>query len=236
MTSNERNDTYYRAVEEEFVRRRGAAMLLSPRDWGLIGEWKDAGIPLRVVLQAIDNIFDGFERRSPAGRRINSLSYCRQEVLALHDIYRTLHAVDAGRPREGEEATGLRAAARHLGRLLRRVRASMAGASETRRDLLVACLARVASDLRLLRREIKTGVLDPQLLEERLRRFDEELLGAARASLSEAERSALEDAAGKTLGPAGDRMTPTARDGTRHALLARLLRDATALPRLTLFD
>src|SRR4029077_10459400 len=62
MRSGEAGDEYFRAVEEEFVRRRGAAMLLSPRDWSLIGEWQEAGVPLRVVLQAINNIFDAFER------------------------------------------------------------------------------------------------------------------------------------------------------------------------------
>ncbi len=54
---------YYRAVEEEFLRRRGAPLLLSPRDWALIGDWQAAGIPLRIVLQGIANVFDAFERR-----------------------------------------------------------------------------------------------------------------------------------------------------------------------------
>src|SRR5205809_13693 len=49
MTSQHENAAYYRAVEEAFVRRRGAAMLLSPRDWSLIGEWIDVGVPLRVA-------------------------------------------------------------------------------------------------------------------------------------------------------------------------------------------
>jgi hypothetical protein len=236
MTSRKAEDEYYRAVEETFVRRRGAAMLLSPRDWNLIGEWKDAGIPLRVVLQAIDNIFEGFGRRAPTGRRINSLSYCRQEVLALHEVYQGLHAVEAGRPLSAEAAAGVAAAARHLGRLARRVRAAMAGASEAGRDRLVGCLARVAADLKNLRKEIKGGVWDPHLLEQRLRRFDEDLVAASRESLSKSEIDALEGAAELALGRAGDRMTPEAREGTRLTALAALLRQATGIPRLTLFD
>jgi hypothetical protein len=236
MKSGEPGDPYYRAVEEEFVRRRGAAMLLSPRDWSLIGEWKEAGVPLRVVLQAIDNIFDAFERRAPRGRRINSLSYCRQEVLALDELYRTLHAVEAGRPRAPEDAAAVAAAAGHLGRLGRRVRAAMAPASQAGRDPLVASLARVAAELKGLRREIKSGVLAPHLLEERLRQFDEELLAALRASLRPEEMSPLEEAAHRALGRAAERMTREARDRTRRARLARLLRESAALPRLTLFD
>jgi hypothetical protein len=236
MTGDNAADPYYQAIEEQFVRRRGAAMILSPRDWNLIGEWKDEGIPLRIVLQAIDNIFDAFTRRAPAGRRINSLSYCRQEVLALHDLYRALHAADAGRPGTTDTGQGRTAAALHLGRLARRVRAAMALASQAGRDPLVASLARVAAELKQLRREIKNGVLDPSGLEDRLRQFDDELLSAARHSIPEEDRASLERAADRALGTHGDRMTPAAREKTRRALLASLVREAASLPRLTLFD
>ena len=154
MSPGEAADEYYSAIEEQFVRRRGAAMLLSPRDWALIGEWKEAGVRLQVVLQGIDNVFDSFERRGPAGRRINSLSYCRQEVRMLHEIYLSLHAVEAGRPSPGgTDVTGAAAMARHVGRLHRRVRLSMAAASLARRDLLVGRLALIAAELKRLRQE-----------------------------------------------------------------------------------
>jgi hypothetical protein len=236
MTSREGEDEYYRAVEEAFVRRRGAAMLLSPRDWSLIGEWKEAGIPLRVVLQGIDNIFDAFERRAPAGRRINSLSYCRQEVLALHELYHVLHAAEAGRPTSVARTAGGGAAVRHLGRLARRVREAMAVASEAGRDRLVGCLAEVAAELKHLRKDIKGGISDPHALEERLRRFDDNLLAATRDALAGSELAGLERAADLALGRAGDRMTPEARERTRRTALAALLRRAVGLPRLTLFD
>ncbi len=237
MSPGETADEYFRAIEQEFVSRRGAAMLLSPRDWALIGEWKEAGVPLHVVLQGIHNVFDSFEQRAPAGRRINSLSYCRQEVLGLHEIYRTLHAVEAGRPAPGAaDAAGAAAMARHVGRLHRRVRLSMAVASLAGRDLLVGGLARIAAELKRLRREIKEGAFDPTELEEGLRRFDNEMLEAARASLEPVALAGLEAAAGEALAAAAGRMTPEARESTRKARLARLLRELCALPRLTLFD
>jgi len=236
MKSGEPDDAYFRAVEEEFARRRGASMILSPRDWALIGEWKEAAVPLRVVLQAINNVFDAFARRTPAGRRINSLSYCKQEVVALHDLYRTLHAVEAGRPGGPDDSSGISAAVRHLGRLARRVRVSMALASESGRDPLVACLARAAAEMKHLRREIKGGTLGPHFLEERLRRLDEELLDAARASLPAGEAATIDSAADRALGRAAARMSPEARERTRRAHQARLLRESAGLPRLTLFD
>src|SRR5262245_21904579 len=236
MTPREAGDAYYRAVEEEFVRRRGAAMLLSPRDWNLIGEWKEAGVPLRVVLQGIGNVFDAFERRAPAGRMINSLSYCKQEVLSLYDLYRSLRAVEAGRPQAPDEAAGRSAAVRHLGRLARQIRVSMTGASESRRDRLVASLARAAAELKLVRKEIRGGLLDPRALEDRLRALDVELLEVVRASLPAEEVARLKETAARTLGPSGGRMRAEARERTRHAQEERRLRDAAGLPRLTLFD
>lgn len=230
-------EAYYRAIEEEFVRRRKAAMILSPRDWVLIGEWRDAGIPLRTVLQGIANVFDAFESRPhPPARRINSLSYCRQEILSLHHLYRGLLAIEAGRPAADDTAAPAAAAARHLGRLVRRVRMAMATASEARLDPLVAALALAASDLGRLRKEVKGGAFDPRRLEEELRRIEEAALEAARRSLGEEEVRALEASAARDLEAERARMTPEGFSGTLRAHVARALRGRCRLPRISLFD
>jgi hypothetical protein len=237
MTGSADPDAYYRAVEEEFQRRRGAPMILSPRDWALIGEWREAGIPLRVVLQGIANVYESFERRAPAGRRINSLAYCRQEVLALHDLDRTLHATEAGRPAPASgSGQGPPAVLRHLGRLVRRVREAMAAASASRHDALVAALARVAAELRTMRAAARRGPFDPHRLDEDLQRLDRSLLLAARGALSAGDLRDLEESAGRELEGPRERMTAGAYATTRQALVARLLRQSCQLPRLTLFD
>ncbi len=73
---------YFTEIEEHFQRRRGALALLSPLDWALMEIWKDAGIPLEAVIRGIDAAFDKWERRPKRTRKINSLAYCAQEVLA----------------------------------------------------------------------------------------------------------------------------------------------------------
>ena len=72
---------YFTEIEEQFQRRRGGILLLSTLDWALIETWKDAGIPLEAVLRGIDGAFDAYEKR-PTTRKVNSLAYCAQEVLA----------------------------------------------------------------------------------------------------------------------------------------------------------
>src|SRR5215470_8213191 len=73
---------YFTEIEEHFQRRRGGILLLSTLDWALIETWKDAGIPLEAVLRGIDAAFDRYDQRPSKSKKINSLAYCSQEVLA----------------------------------------------------------------------------------------------------------------------------------------------------------
>ena len=73
---------YFTEIEEQFQRRRGGILLLSTLDWALIETWKDAGIPLEAALRGIDAAFDRHEQRPSKSRKVNSLAYCSQEVLA----------------------------------------------------------------------------------------------------------------------------------------------------------
>ncbi|MFN6963715.1 MAG: hypothetical protein ACK4S4_08110 [Pyrinomonadaceae bacterium] len=52
-------------------------------DWALIEGWRERGIPLHIVLRAIESVFDQWERQpNPQVRTIKSLFYCREEVEA----------------------------------------------------------------------------------------------------------------------------------------------------------
>src|SRR3989442_11894211 len=73
---------YFTEIEEHFQRRRGGSLLLSTLDWALIETWKDAGIPLEAVLRGVDTAFDRYEQRVSKTKKVNSLAYCAQEVLA----------------------------------------------------------------------------------------------------------------------------------------------------------
>jgi hypothetical protein len=73
---------YFTEIEEHFQRRRGGILLLSTLDWALIETWKDAGIPLEAALRGIDAAFDRYDQRPSKSKKVNSLAYCAQEVLA----------------------------------------------------------------------------------------------------------------------------------------------------------
>src|SRR5512142_595642 len=74
--------TYFSDIEEHFCQRRATVLLCSTLDWALMETWKDAGIPLEAVLRGIDAAFDRYDARPSKTRKVNSLAYCAQEVLA----------------------------------------------------------------------------------------------------------------------------------------------------------
>ena len=73
---------YFTEIEEHYLRRRGGGLLLSTLDWALIETWKDAGIPLEAALRGIDEAFDRYDQRPSKTKKVNSLAYCSQLVLA----------------------------------------------------------------------------------------------------------------------------------------------------------
>ena len=98
---------YFTEIEEHFQRRRGTGLLLSTLDWALIETWKDAGIPLEAALRGIDSTFDAYERRPSKTRKVNSLAYCSQEVLAAAE---DMKEAAVGASRHKAETPGLESA------------------------------------------------------------------------------------------------------------------------------
>ena len=56
--------------------------MLSTLDWALIETWKSAGVPLAAVLRGVDDAFDKYDLRPSKSKKVNSLAYCSQAVLA----------------------------------------------------------------------------------------------------------------------------------------------------------
>src|SRR5262249_41735849 len=95
---------YFTEVEEEFVRRRGKPLLISPMDWALIESWKNAGIPLQIVLRGINEAFDSYDAKGRHIRKVNSLLYCEQSVEGAFADYK-LSQVGGEQPATEQPAT-----------------------------------------------------------------------------------------------------------------------------------
>jgi hypothetical protein len=210
---------FYAAVEAAFIRRRGTPFLLSPRDFGLVKEWRALGVPLEAVEQGIDDAFSRRVERGATGR-INSLAYCRDAVLVAWER-RAATAVGRGAGRDGEEI--------RVGPALEALEASLAAARTRRPDLSAPLESALRSLTRL--RSAGGGAGD---VEASLARLDRRLAGALIDALPEPERAAIAEDAEARLTAARARMDDAAALRTLHALERRLLRERLDLPRLTL--
>jgi len=80
--------SYYQAVEEFFVSRRGDPLFLASADWILVHRWHSQGLPLRVVLRGIADALDSHAHSWSRGRKVGSLRYCAAEVDAACQRWR----------------------------------------------------------------------------------------------------------------------------------------------------
>jgi len=178
-------EDYFTEIEAHFAMRRGTRFILSTKDWALMKEWKEAGVPLPVVIEAIDSVF---EKNETSGRRktINSLSYCRHAVKDLWSDRRELYAGEAGGVPEAETAQLLAALAAELEPVsplfARRVAELAAEKSvprieerliELERELIADLLAS-APDADAIRAEVARAIGDTSKLNEKTRARTEE--------------------------------------------------------------
>ena len=97
---------YFLEIEAHFAQRRGTPFVLNAKDWVLMKSWSDDGIPLPVVIEAIDSVFDKQEAKK---RKVNGLAYCKHAVKELWDERREL--LIGGQENSPEEEVAPRLAA-----------------------------------------------------------------------------------------------------------------------------
>ena len=248
---------YFTEVEDVFIRRRGKHLLLSPMDWALIESWKEMGVPLHVALRGIEKAFDSHESR-PRKRSVKSLMYCQEEVAAQFaewlesqtGAHREATAATDAAPAagpvapEGDSADGGRGLpfpraviAAHLADC----RAELGRALEKRRtlgpeDAFCEALARAAARLEELAADFgRAARPDAELLEGSLTDLESLINRALRASLAPEALDAARAGAEEQLRPYRARMERATYEQTLDNLLAKSLREAAGVPRLSLF-
>jgi hypothetical protein len=192
------SDDYYLEIEAHFAFRRSTPFILSGKDWALMQRWRGEGIPLSIVIEAIDSVF---EKNETSGRRkvISSLSYCRHAVKELWDARRDLYVGGSDTTPEASPEVRLEELANRLEEpFASRVRDLARERSvpkiehqlmEIERELIDSLIA--SQDMVALRREIATSLgdakLDPKIRarteEANLRRLVRERFNLPRLTL-----------------------------------------------------
>jgi len=231
---------YFTEIEERYQKRRGTGLLLSTIDWALIETWKDAGLPLEAVLRGIDETFDKYDRRPAKAKKINSLAYCAQEVLAAAEDMK--EAAVGAQPKERSDdkpESGLSAAEianfmRKNAEKLRQIGVtSQSGASAQIHSAADA----VAGSLTALAAELEGASSLPKLedLERRLTIMEEKLLAALTMAAPEAELVALRTEADREIAPYRSKMPAAQIVQLQKQFIHKRMLEKATIPRLSLF-
>lgn len=221
---------YFTEIEEHFQRRRGGGLLLSTLDWALIETWKDAGIPLEAVLRGVDAAFDRYEKR-PSQRKINSLAYCVQEVLATaEDMKEAAVGVSSSQGRAGFQP-------REIVAFLRQKADQILSAQlPERAGVSVPSVAReAAARLRELASEMEGKPARLEDVERRLTVMEERQFAALLAATPEEEIVAVRAEADRELAPYRRKMPAAQIDQLQKQYIHKRLLEKYGLPRLSLF-
>lgn len=222
---------YFTEIEERYQKRRGAGLLLSTLDWALIETWKDAGIPLEAVLAGIDVTFDKYDRRPAKTRKVNSLAYCSQEVLAAAEDMK--EAAVGTESQRSDVAAGLSAdeiAAFFLSNAAKLQQAQVPDAAKKVASEAAATLADLAATLRNA-----PGPPRWEELERHLTVLEEKLLAALTMSASEADLVGLNAEADREIGPYRSKMPSFQIEQLKKQFVHKRLLEKATMPRLSLF-
>ena len=241
---------YFTEVEEEFVRRRGKPLLVSPMDWALIESWKNAGIPLHIVLRAINSAFDAYDARPRKYRKVNSVFYCQQEVESSFADYRL---AQVGSPAEDEKEKPGRKKSKEaqaeaveafpkpvlldfLARSDSELKAAAALAESAARKEIESAIERARARLIEIAREVEISTqVNAEAIERDLDAIDRMILHAAIKSVGEEGVESIRRDAETQLQPYRKKMDKAIYQQTVQNFVSRRLRETNNVPRLSLF-
>jgi hypothetical protein len=228
---------YFTEIEERYLQRRGGGLLLSTLDWALIETWKDAGIPLEAALRGIDSAFDRYDQRPSKTRKVNSLTYCAQEVLAAAEDMKEAavgaamsETSDKPHSRQGFEPEVVEAFLRRNADSLETTKTAY-GSDATRSFILEATktLRQLADDVKK-----KTGSRLEDL-ERRLTVLEEKLFAILLTSTPDEEIVTIRAEADRDLAPYRRKMSAVQIDQLQKQYVHKRLLEKYKLPRLSLF-
>ena len=228
---------YFTEIEDRFLRRRGGGLLLSTLDWALIETWKEAGIPLQAVLRGIDEAFDRYDQRPSKTKKVNSLAYCSQLVLAAaEDMKEAAVGAEAATPAKPKAGQGFEPEV--VASFLRGNADALESAKLPQGSGVSAnsVALEAARTLRQLAEEIeKKPTARLEDLERRLTVIEEKLFAVLLASTADEEIVKVRTEADRDLAPYRRKMSAPQIDQLQKQYVHKRLLEKYSLPRLSLF-
>jgi hypothetical protein len=211
-------------------------------DWALIEGWKERGVPLHVVVRAIEHAFDSYESKKQK-RTVKTLLYCQEEVEAQYAEW--LQSRVGSNEEQTAESTQTddskspfpRAAVlAHLARSLDTLTKLSAARPPVEGDDLSEALARGVTLLSEIKDDYASAAQpDARKLEESLTGIERLLDDAIARALPASELESVNAEIDSQMKPYKRHMDKAAFAQTRDNLLRKRLREHSGVPRLSLF-
>ena len=216
---------YFTEIEETFVRRRGKHLLLSPIDWAMIEGWQQRGIPLHIVIRAIEGVFDGYDK-NPGPRSIKGLLYCREEVEAQFQEWTAMQAgKGAAGSNDGSPEFSAERIVEHIDTVIEQLDQSQN--QELREDI-----DRAISRLKQLAIDYSNDI---ETADHALSDIESFLEHALLTRIDPVRLTSIETEIASQLRPYKSQMEPEAYNQTFRVMKLKRLRDEEGIPRLSLF-
>jgi len=215
--------SYYQEVESYFVSRRGSPLFITPDEWDLVFRWEQMGVPLDVVKEGIDRVFE----RPKSLLKPRRLGYCRQTVEAAFRRFRESsfgsRAVGTAKEDAGAEA--------HLLSMSSALRELAALWSEKEKELSLF-LERASDAVRSLSARVDEA---PGEVERELQELGGKLVVELESVAGDSAREELRREAESSLESYRDRMPEKIYMAALESGYRRRLRRKLGLPTLSLY-
>jgi hypothetical protein len=209
-------------VQAYFLAFRGDGVSLSPLDMQLLSDWRDQGIPHRVICRAIRKAAEAVHYHERKGAGLRTLRSCR---LHVEREFRRFQGLSVGRAKPAPSGGPLVVPEAFAQKRFRKARAALEkalgkGGEAAHQGAVRAALAALGAE----------APTDPQAVARRIARADEAQALAFARALPFADRRALVREVRQLAGPRPERGSARAR---RDALRAHLVVLARGRGKLT---
>lgn len=213
------------------MRRRGKHLMLGVLDWSLMENWQQKEIPLKIVLNGINNVFDNVLASAKEPAKIKSLSFCKEEVETLFSEWRALQIGKNSDEKSGTEAHQVDTELKVEDRL-RQIAAEFTKACIGKDEELARSFNAVVNQLNALCEETHSREEVIVRLEELESELGKEIVNSADSNL----KMKVELETKKQIEALGANLDPNAYASAFQKMLLKNFRNELGVPRLSYYN
>lgn len=228
--------SYFDAISDVFIARRGKGLILNSHDWQLMEDWQDSGIPLHVVCGTINQVFDQ-QRSGQRTATINSLRYCSPAVDAAFQQWQKsrVGANEVAQTSVCDSPPSNPFSKESVLAHLEKCQTSLLHAAESIPPALMEGLQEPFLAVTVLASAVIVEWVGPKYVEERLTEIEAQIDTAIKAAATPAQLTEAGRAVTAQLAEHRSRMPDKFYQQQFNNLLMKRLRESYGIPRLSLF-